>query len=1267
MKNHFSIKKILSVILILSMLMTCVGTGFSDEVRAYAEEAETATVSFGTYVADIVAQTDLSDASKAYQESGNAEVTSELLENGSRKITFLDEMNIRVRTVFGDGSGVAVDAPDKILVKYTGENGFDISKLAGVQGNPDAADGWDSIDLGAATYGDGYALFEAGSGITSAGVIYALRFKGKNMPDASFVIEGVYVITNDRAASTEETSEEGHGQSIIGTEFTVGNYTGKISGTATIDINNVVKESAGLALATDQPADGVKFVMDETGKARNRIYLNDKNGVDVKEGDLVVIEYTTEGGFEFANLTVEGQITGADAYDNDTLFGSFNNVDGYAVLKVNTTCFDKTVYALRLKAESGQISQGAAITIKNVYVLTDVVNNAAVSYNYEISKDVMGITVTYYNDAHSRGIAWRTKNVEAAASVLQYVERSKVDNIAEFDWSGSDVITVPDNYGSMLLENSNVAADKYYCHKAHIENLPEDSSYFYRVGCEESGWSKPGVITVDADAMDLNFIHVTDPQATSESEYQQYANVLAEAYKMAESLDGSTLMGTFNTGDVTNENHDNKIWIDQFNMSQDLDADDLMNSVFIPVAGNHDVSPDIFFSMYDIDAANYCFCGNHDTHRTGICYSLKVGNVFILATNSNESGDLSNGVANGEYDSKANYHEQYSWIVEQLESASEMRANGEIDFIIYLTHAGMMSVGYHTMDGGSVQLRKNITPLLAKYSVDLVLQGHDHAYTRTVPYYYGIDLNGDYFSGYESNNRETAAGYGDVTYDNPYTEEIETFGDRIWNIEPEGTHYITINYAGVKSLDISQDNASSSYKVPDKCILDGVATSPVNAVECGLKYAKQFYGIIRVSGDTLTYDTYAFDGGQSKLYDTFTVIKDGYHMPSLDKQEITFEGIDIRDKQYDGKAARLDISEINAVDPVTGLDVSEFTEYDRNVYYVTGTLKNGQTYTQTGKLPKEEGHYTLHVEVGSECSFFRGGVTIDFSITESAGASESTKKDYIGGLTAGRLNSDAVEITISADTGDTSDSSDSPVFFVPVVPRAEDVAEKIDSEVPNVPQGDTSTTPKYSTKEIKKDKSFIGKAVTGVEVSFGSAELTAARKVTVYVGDMKNGKKGTELFIYRYDDKSGMLEEVINPSATVDDEGNVSFVIAEGGDYLLLTSKPSSDKVITQLDKVSVEESTTIGLSSKSESVELELPATMEIVKSFSKKSLKKMSDKNLIPVVVKYKSGNKKVVKVKSKSGTITPVKEGKATITITVTLMDGTKKTVKTTVNVK
>lgn len=966
------------------------------------------------------------DSSNMSTESDTRFVLDENQVDGQVNFVAGASGNTRLRAVFAGNEGITVHTGDKLIIAFEADEAIKLAGVA-VQACFDSASSYNSVDFVTMNDLGGYAVMDVPANADGK-TLYAIRIKGNGYPEGSkLAIKGVYLAANVEEGSTDPTEPVTPAETPVGKSFEFGTVTGTIVGYAKMNSDNVTCESGSLKHAADQTDGTVKFTSDGSGNIRNRVFINEKAGVVLHKGDKMYVEFEADKDVDLTTIELQACYDNPDTWDS-VGFLMMSDKGGYMFVDVPESADGQKLCAVRLKAGNA-FTKGASVTFKKWYFVTDVKDSAAIEYNYEFSDIVGGVTVTYYNDIFSRGVSWRTKGVSSNDSVLQYVDATKVDNIGNVPWEDETVVTTISDNCNEVLTNTNTAADVYYCHKAHITNIPDGTVYYYRVGGETTGYSKPGIMTIDSSKTEFQFIHVTDPQATSLSEYQQYAELLKAAYDKAEE-EGYALMGTFNTGDITNENHDGKIYIDQYNMSQDLDADDLMNSVFIPVAGNHDVTEDIFYKMYDIDFANYCTDGKHNTHRTGGCYSLQIGNVFVIGTNSNESGDLNGGC--GEYDSKASYIEQYRWIEEQLKKASALRDEGKVDWIIYLTHAGMMSVGYHTMDGGSVKLRENITPLLAKYEADLVLQGHDHAYTRTVPYYYGLNGIGEQFSGYESNHRETFDGNGDITYDNPFTEAVETEaeGGRIWNIEPEGTHYVTINFAGTKSLDISKDNAESSYKMPDDCIMDGIAISPVNGIECGLKYAKQFYGIITVSGDTLTYDTYEFSGSKSTLFDTFTVIKDGNHEADLDKKDVDFTGVFSEDKEYDGKSIRIDYSDIVAVKGGTNEVESEFTDYDKISFYVTGTLANGKAYTVSNKLPTEVGNYTLHVVVGDNCAFFKGETEFAMTIKAATPKAKEDSDKYVGGLTkdiigAGKEAKEDTPVTPSGDNGGSSEGGSS--------------------------------------------------------------------------------------------------------------------------------------------------------------------------------------------------------------------------------------------------
>ncbi|MBP5159442.1 MAG: metallophosphoesterase family protein [Lachnospiraceae bacterium] len=782
--------------------------------------------------------------------------------------------------------------------------------------------------------------------------------------------------------------------------LTVGDVTGTLRSEKTpIKAKWLYTESG--CLIGQKPSGGkMKFVSEGDDSVRVRMILNSGKGIPVKEGDYLILKYTYSEGIALSTIQIQGLIDDPEGWDSIDL-GYFGKTDknGYLAIELPEDYWGQTLFALRFKADD--CPAGETMTFSYGGVLTDT--SVKKYFSYKADPSVGGVSQTYYSDVFSRGFAWRTKDVNPKGQMVQYVDTAKVADIATYDWDanykkdGSGDVKSVDDYFNVKLVNSDDSAT-YYCHKAHLENLPEGTSCYYRVGSSE-GWSPVGQFKVNTKEEKFSFIHVTDPQATEVSEYMQFAALVDEAHERVAKDKDTYLVGMTNTGDITDECHDGNYFIEQYNMAQDF-SKNMLSTVIIPVAGNHDTTEDCFFSMFDIDFANYCPDGKHNSHRAGGCYSYILGNVYMIGTNSNESGSLDGG--SGEYDSRADYREQYAWIKGQLENAAKLREEGKINWIVMLSHAGMITQGYHSMDGGSVQLRKNLAPLYAEYKVDLVLQGHDHSYNRSVPYYYGKDVNGDTFDGLTSNNRETNDGNGTIVYDNPYTAAVETKDTkvaRLFNIEPEGTHYVTINYGGTKSIALSQDFVESNYTMPDKEILVGAANSPVNNIHCAIQYQQQFYAVVTVQGDTLTYDTYEFNGNSSKLFDTFTVVKDGKHKPDITKHEIDFKGVAIESKTADGKAPKLDIADIQSTKVKSKKAVTEFVDYDLLAYSVTGTTASGKAYESDKAMPTEAGEYVLHVTVMDECSFFKGTTEFPFTIGAPVKAPVFDPKPFIGGLT----------------------------------------------------------------------------------------------------------------------------------------------------------------------------------------------------------------------------------------------------------------------------
>ncbi|MCA1836009.1 MAG: metallophosphoesterase [Actinobacteria bacterium] len=145
--------------------------------------------------------------------------------------------------------------------------------------------------------------------------------------------------------------------------------------------------------------------------------------------------------------------------------------------------------------------------------------------------------------------------------------------------------------------------------------------------------------------------------------------------------------------------------------------------------GNHDME-----ALYDNNTApggaSHGYAGHaarldlpaNGPSRCPSVYSMVYSNVAVVSLDAN---DLSQ-----EIPTNAGYSagQQLSWLTDTL---GGFRADPAIDFIVaFLHHCAFATSSKHASDAG---VRAALTPLFDRFSVDLVVQGHNHQYERTNP------------------------------------------------------------------------------------------------------------------------------------------------------------------------------------------------------------------------------------------------------------------------------------------------------------------------------------------------------------------------------------------------------------------------------------------------------------------------------------------------------------------------------------------------------
>jgi hypothetical protein len=137
--------------------------------------------------------------------------------------------------------------------------------------------------------------------------------------------------------------------------------------------------------------------------------------------------------------------------------------------------------------------------------------------------------------------------------------------------------------------------------------------------------------------------------------------------------------------------------------------------------GNHEMEPWYSPDGYGGDVDRFDFPGNGPSVCPGTYY-FTYGNVAFVSLDPN---DVS-------YEIPANFGysdgQQTAWLASTLAS---LRSNSSVDFIVvFFHHCAYCTCTTHGCEGG---VQQYWTPLFDQYSVDLVINGHNHVYERTDP------------------------------------------------------------------------------------------------------------------------------------------------------------------------------------------------------------------------------------------------------------------------------------------------------------------------------------------------------------------------------------------------------------------------------------------------------------------------------------------------------------------------------------------------------
>lgn len=307
---------------------------------------------------------------------------------------------------------------------------------------------------------------------------------------------------------------------------------------------------------------------------------------------------------------------------------------------------------------------------------------------------ITDITINPGSNASILNFCWYSYQIEGDA-VVQVALKS--------DMTGTDF---PVGKATTFAGQKSAGNDGYTSNKVTVTNLKEAAQYVYRVG---DGSSFSDVYSFNTQkTSDFSFLAAGDPQIGASgdinSDSKGWANTLniaANNFPNASFL--LSLGDEVNNGGELNGGSNESEYTGFFTPSQ------LRSLPISAFAGNHET--DGVGHIYHFNNPNMSsqYGANTKEATTGGDYYFTYGNTLFLVLNSNDTNEAE--------------HKAF------MQAA--ISANPQATWKIAAFHHAPYSSANHCTDSDIIDRRNNLVPIIESLGIDVVLNGHDHNYTRS--------------------------------------------------------------------------------------------------------------------------------------------------------------------------------------------------------------------------------------------------------------------------------------------------------------------------------------------------------------------------------------------------------------------------------------------------------------------------------------------------------------------------------------------------------
>ncbi|SBT54260.1 Calcineurin-like phosphoesterase [Micromonospora narathiwatensis] len=373
------------------------------------------------------------------------------------------------------------------------------------------------------------------------------------------------------------------------------------------------------------------------------------------------------------------------------------------------------------------------------------------------------------------------------------------------------------------IGGANIASSGGFNRHATITGLKEGTAYSYRVG-SEGNWSPAYSFKTQDFEGDYDFLFFGDPQIGSSGDVPKDQAGWQETLKVATAANPNAEL-LVSGGDHVETAGTETQW------TSFLAPDELRQVPFAATIGNHDVGSKAYEQHHftpntDRSGALYAN-GNPSSNTSGGDYWFIYKDVLFIDINSNSYNTTSGGGGDAAH---------VAYITDVVN-----KHGAKAKWKVLVFHHAMYSPASHAKDSDAKVRRVDFPTVFSNLGIDMVMAGHDHAYSRSYAIKNGAKANPDEQPGaadvypgpggviYVTGNSASGSKYYDIT--KPDSSASSGAGNGADPLNPDSFWYNSVQ---------NQEHVRSYVKVQvrnDKLVVEnvrsGTCAAPNASVEKG--------------------------------------------------------------------------------------------------------------------------------------------------------------------------------------------------------------------------------------------------------------------------------------------------------------------------------------------------------------------------------------------------------------------------------------------------